>query len=586
MTDVGTANEAAAAALVDELNRSGVRDVCLSPGGRSTPLANALSRNPRLRTWVMTDERSSAFFALGAAIASGAPTAVICTSGTAGANFSPAVVEAFWAEVPLLALTADRPPELRDCGAPQTIRQDSLFSRHVKWSTELGLPDGGESYERYVRATACRAVGIATAEPLGPVHLNVPYREPLTAENVVSLPGAARKDGAPFTSFQPALPVVADACVRAFAEPAEEERGIIVCGPRLAAGTAPAVARLARHLRWPVLADPLSGVRHGHHDRSAVVDAYDMLLRSPEFADAHRPRVVLRFGATPTSKPLNRFLADLDAEQILVTTSSPYPDAAHSLTRVFEGDPEDFCTRVSERAKLRREPGSAWLYSWTKASSTVREVANRLLEAEPGLFQGAVVRRLTGVLPDGALVMVGNSMPVRDMGTFVGGSDRQIRIVANRGANGIDGVLSTALGMAAVRAEPTYLVVGDLSFLHDLGALQIAARHATDLCVVLINNDGGGIFSFLPQAGVGEAFEPFFGTPHGLDVEPAVRMCGGEYTRVRSLDALDAALRSGAGRSGLRVLEVRTRRQQSVMQHRRIVARALEALPGNARRVA
>ena len=509
MSPTGVANERAAAALLDELWRAGVRDVCLSPGGRSTPLALALARHRRLRPWVITDERASAFFALGLAVAAGRPAAVICTSGTAAANFLPAVVEAFWAGVPLIVLTADRPPELRECGAAQTIRQAQLFGRHAKWETELVPPGADIAGELHARAVACRAVGVARCEPAGPVHVNVPYREPLVAERPwLDADVEAADDVPPFTTVTPPRVVADDAAVAAFVDRAHGARGIVVCGPRIAATAAEPIVALAAALDWPVLADPLSGIRHGEHDRARVVDAYDLLLRDPGFSAAHQPEVVLRFGAVPTSKPLNRFLAEAAAHQLLVTTATTtWPDPELRLRHVIVGEPADFCRRAQHALPCVAALGN-WSERWLRASIAVRTRLDTLLAHESGLPEGALAARVIDRLPDGALLMVGNSMPVRDIDTFVATSGKRLRICANRGANGIDGVLSSALGMAAAHDGPSYLLIGDLSLLHDIGALQIAARHRIDLCVVVANNDGGGIFSHLPQAGLGEAFEP------------------------------------------------------------------------------
>lgn len=580
MTLTGVANERAAAALIDELWRAGVRDIGVSPGGRSTPLALALARDRRLRSWMITDERSSAFFAVGAAIASGRPTAVVCTSGTAAANFLPAVVEAFSAEVPFIVLTADRPPEMRECGAAQTIRQPQIFGRQVKWETELVAPGGDTPGEAHARAVACRAVSIACSAPAGPVHLNIPYREPLVAEQPWLDRDAAAQDCQPFTTVTPPRLVADASAVAAFTDRARTARGIVVCGPRVGAAAVEPIVALAAALDWPVLADPLSGVRHGAHDRTRVIDAHDLLLRDAEFCAAHRPDVVLRFGAVPASKPLNRFLAACRAEQVLVTTAAVWPDPDFRLRHVILGDTADFCRRARRALAAGASTDAAWCGSWREASAAVRRRLDALLAREPAILEGGVAARLIDRLPDEALLLVGNSMPVRDIDTFAGGSGKRLRILGNRGANGIDGVLSTALGMAAVHAGPSYLLIGDLSLLHDIGALQIAARHRLDLCIVVTNNDGGGIFSYLPQAGLGDAFEPYFGTPHGLAFGDAARMCGLGYQPIGSVDALDAAL---APTPGVRLLEVSTQRGHNVSRSRALIAEALGALRDSAR---
>lgn len=587
MSQVGAHNELAAAVLMDELFRCGVREVCLSPGGRSTPLAVALARHPSLRAWVIPDERDSAFFALGITIASDRPVAVVCTSGSAAANFLPAVVEAFWSELPLILLTADRPVEQRDCGAAQTIRQPTLFVGHVKWSIETAAPDGNSAYEVHTRAVTCRAVGTAMAPARGPVHINIPYREPLTADGSNAVPVAARGDGRAYSVMHAPQLIPAEESVERFFANLPGARGLIVCGPRIPMDSRAAIVALARHLGWPLLADPLSGLRHGLHEHDHILDAYDVVLRDAEFIAEHQPTQVLHFGAAPTSKPLNRFLASLRVPQTLVTTSTLWGDSSFLFSDVISADIAQFCGAAMSRQALGVATDPQWRDAWIRADRRVRQAITDLLPAGEISFEGGIAPCVMQALPDGGLLMVGNSMPVRDVDTFVGGSGRDIRIVANRGANGIDGVLATALGIAAVHAGPCCLLLGDLSFLHDIGALQIAARYPIALCVVVANNDGGGIFSFLPQAQLGEVFEPFFGTPHGLDLAPSVRMCGGKHETVSTHETLATAISSYcANPNGLQVLEVPTRREHNVAEHRRIVAQAFAGLHGSSPEVA
>ena len=579
------ANAVAAGALVDELARAGVRDVCVAPGARSTPLVLAVASHPALRPWVVTDERSAGFFAVGLARASRRAVAVVCTSGTAVANLGPAVAEASFAEVPLLLLTADRPTELRDCGAPQTIRQPGLFAHHARWSVDAAVPDDGAALAAYFRSLACRAVGTAVAAPMGPVHLNLPFREPLldpTVARAGSHADTGRPDGRPWTAVAPAtLGVGHDTVAELTRIARSSRRGLLVCGP--ATGTQPsyvAAADLGRRLGWPVLADPLSGVRHGPHDRSAVLDAYDIVLRSPVFRDRHGADVIMRFGAVPTSKALQQYLSTTCAmHHVLVAAPGTWPDPLATVSAVVHADAAEVCDRMSE--EVRDEPSArdaGWLAAWRDADDTVRRAVAAQLDAEPDLGELHVAPDLVAMLPDDAVLVVGNSLPVRHVDTFVGGTDKPLRILANSGANGIDGVLSTALGVAAGSGRPTALLVGDLSFLHDLGGLQIAARHSVDLLVVVLNNDGGAIFSFLPQAGLGSVFERYFATPHGLDLEPAVRMCGGTFARAATRDAFRSAVRDVLRRRGLRVIEVRSTRDQTRNRHAAIVEHALAQL--------
>jgi 2-succinyl-5-enolpyruvyl-6-hydroxy-3-cyclohexene-1-carboxylate synthase len=569
-------NRRMAQAIVEELGRSGVTDACLSPGSRSTALALALDSAPTMRVFVVGDERSGGFFALGLARERRRPVVLLCTSGTAAANYLPAIVEASLSDVPLIVVTADRPPELRDCGAPQTIAQVGLFAAHVRWSVDVPTPSADLDLERYYRTLACRAVAAAVEPPSGPVHLNVPMREPLfdaTEESAGALEPVAAE---PFVTVHSSPSVTASATLDALlGKLGRGGRGLIVCGPGTEHGAAVAITALARALGWPILADPLSGLRFGDHDRSHVADAYDVLLRDREFCDRHRPEAVLRIGALPASKPLTRFLeASLGVRHVLVAPSRHWLDPLQRASDLVRADVAELCTALA--ARMRGQPGaSLWLDDWLESSRAVRGAINDEISGlEEEILEGSLFPILAERLPPRSLVLLGNSMPVRDADTFLGCGKRLIRFAGNRGASGIDGLVSTALGAAAARAEPTVLVVGDLALLHDLGGLQIAARHRIPLLVVVVNNDGGGIFSFLPQSDLA-SFEPLFGTPHGLPLEPAVSMCGGRYARARSWRELGAALDGALGEAGLRVVELVSDRAKNRALHERVLTAAL-----------
>lgn len=577
-------------AFVDELARAGVRHACFAPGSRSTPLVLSLAREPRIRLWDHLDERSASFFALGLAKALREPVAVVCTSGTAAANFLPAVVEAHYSQVPLLVLTADRPPELRDVGASQAIDQLRLYGPYAKWFAEVALPEATPLLLRYARALAARAVATAREAPAGPVHLNFPFREPLiplAAEPPdVSGPEAlarlGRPEGVPFTRVlaepkQPGVAVVRELAGLLAGLP----RGVIVAGPQPDEALAPALARLAATLGYPILTDPLSQVRCGLHDRALVVDAYDAFLRDPEIAGALSPQVVLRFGAIPTSKPLLLYLERHAAAQQIVVDPAGWPDPLHLASHVVHADPAALAEALATQlAGTRCRPDPGWGELWRaidmRARATIREEVERIEEP----FEGRVFAELAALLPDGATLFAGNSMPVRDLDTFFPSSGRRIRFLANRGANGIDGVVSTALGAAAALPAPLALVIGDLSFYHDMNGLLAARRHGLRATIVLLNNDGGGIFSFLPQAEHGEQFERLFGTPHGLDFRHAAALYGLAFTRVESWPAFREAVQASLAGDDVSVIEVPTERARNVELHRRIWPAVAQAVRG------
>jgi len=581
VADRPTANLAAAAALVDELWRAGVRHACLAPGARSGPLAVATAAHAGVRDWIVTDERSAGFFALGLARARGEAVALVCTSGTAAANLLPAVVEASLSEIPLIVLTADRPPELRGWAAAQTIDQVGLYGTHARWSVDAPVPDPGVDLDAFFRALAGRAVAVATADPRGPVHLNVPLREPLLpAGGMPPIPGRPPGESPRVRLARVTQVLDGEEADRLASALAAEERGLVVCGPRAnASGAEAAVAELATRLGWPVLADPLSGLRFMPDVHGVQADAYDLMLRDPAFVAAHRPRAVLRLGAMPVSKALATALTAAHPPlDVVVATPGTWPDPDHAASCLVPARPAAVLDALLARLPHRGE--TAWARSWSRASRAVRTAVDGRLAAEDRLFEGKVASELVRLLPAGATLHVGNSMPVRDLDTFGGGNAHRIRVEGNRGASGIDGVLSAALGAAAGRAEPVALLVGDLSFLHDVGALQIAARHRLDALVVVVNNDGGGIFSFLPAAGYGATFERCFATPHGLELAAVSGIGGARHVRIETWEAFRRAVRDGFARPGLDVVEVPTRRDLNVALHAEYVDLARQALAG------
>ena len=571
-------------AFVDELARSGVRHVCIAPGSRSTPLALIIAAHPSLRHWIHLDERSAGFFALGMARMLHEPVALLCTSGTAAANFFPAVVEARSAGIPLLVLTADRPPELRNVGAPQTIDQNRLYGEHAKWFAEVAIPEASADMLRYVRALACRATALARAEPAGPVHLDFPLREPLVPVVMPEPAGLSSLDllawhgrphGAPWVAVHDAPPVTDARMLHALsARLRAARRPLFVCGPQHDLGLAAPLARLAALLGAPLLADPLSQVRWGPHDRSVAIDRYDAMLR---YSTADAPDLVLRIGAPPTSKALQQYLQrHADVPQIVVDATR-WPDPALVAADIVHADPRvlmDMLVAIidDDRGAAAHAGDSAWLGTWramdVAAGAALTAHSRELVE----LFEGRVLAEVAALVPDGGTLFVSSSMPVRDLDAFAAGDARSLRVLSNRGANGIDGVVSTALGAAAasqeMKAGPLVLVIGDIAFYHDMNGLLAARLHALDATVVVINNDGGGIFSFLPQAELPQQFEALFGTPHGLQFEPVATLYGARYRRAEDWASLRDGVTEGVRGRGLHVVELSTDRARNVVLHR------------------
>jgi 2-succinyl-5-enolpyruvyl-6-hydroxy-3-cyclohexene-1-carboxylate synthase len=559
-------------AFFEELQRSGVEHVCVSPGSRSTPLAVTAASVDGLQIWSQLDERAAAFFALGLAKASRSPVALVCTSGTALANYAPAVIEAHYAGVPLIVLSADRPPELREWGAGQTIDQPKLFGAQVRYFAELPIPTAGSRMLRYARAMACRAVGESVGASPGPVHLNWPLREPL--EPLVdpmasdwadgdAVAERGRANGQPYAHTVHEASRASVALIEGLAAAfSRTERGVIACGMLDEPEFADAVARLARRLDWPILAEPISNVRSGSHAESAsVLAGYDLFLRDGEFQSNHQPEVVLRFGGTPTCKAFRLWLEATPPERMVVVSGGgDWNEPSHLISDFVVADPTAFCLELTDALELldtvphHRE----WTSSFLAAEARTQAVLDRELGTNPTLFEPRATRTLSESLPEDSILYVSNSMPVRDLDAFMPTRHSRLRVLANRGTNGIDGMVSSALGAAASGQGRVFLLTGDLAFLYDIGGLLAARRYPLRATIVVFNNDGGGIFSFLPIAQYAEAvrFDELFNTPHGVDLSAAASLYGLHHTRVANFDEYETAIDKSLSESGVSVIEV------------------------------
>ena len=582
--------------LVDELVRGGLTDAVVAPGSRSAPVALALAAEPLVRLHVRIDERSAAFTALGLAKASGRPVALACTSGTAAVEFGPAVVEASAAQVPLVVLTADRPPELRGTGANQTIDQVALYGTAVRWFCEVGVPEtipGAVTYWRSLTARALAEASGLLAGPAGPVHLNLALREPLVpdgaGEPVTREPPSAgaetawleeldgRPGRAPWTAVARARLAPAEDDVTALAaRMAGTERGLVVLGD--SAEDLTPLAALGRRAGWPVIAEPSSNARHG----SGVVSTASLLLSDEAFAAAHRPEVVLSAGRVGLSRAVLALLGG-GADLVRVDPAGGWQDPARATTRLLVSDPALLAGSVA--SALPPAPAgaaaSAWTRAWERAEVAARRALDEALDAEVAPSEPRTARDLAAAVPDGGVLLAGSSMPIRDLDLCMRPRDG-LRVLANRGASGIDGLVSTGVGAALAGDGPAFALLGDLSLLHDQNGLLLGPdpdQPRPDLVIVVVNNDGGGIFSLLPQAGL-PAFERVFGTPHGVDVAAVAAAAGCGHTRVRRAGDLAPALSTAAAAGGLQLVEVRTERAANAALHvhlRALVAAAAAA---------
>ncbi|MFC7063922.1 2-succinyl-5-enolpyruvyl-6-hydroxy-3-cyclohexene-1-carboxylic-acid synthase [Halobacillus seohaensis] len=549
--------------FVDQLIFSGVEDVVISPGSRSTPLAMTFRESEDVVHWINLDERSAAFFALGIAKEKQKPVALVCTSGTAAANYFPAIVEAYYSRVPLLVLTADRPHELRDVGAPQAIEQTNMYGSYVKWFHDLALPE--ESMLPYVRKQAARAVNESIANHPGPVHINVPLREPLLPDfTLLNLEKEERN----------LIPNVRKGKAHLNEEQVSElkeillsnKNGLIVCGPQTDPLLAKSLTNLASRIGVPILADPLSQLRAGGHDKINVIENYDALLKSDEMKNRLLPDYILRFGAMPVSKAYLQWVKKHGSsiKHFVVDEYSSHREPSGVLTEFIWCHPVVFCDQIASQLEEGRT-NTSWLSTWTHMNGEAKD--QMLAEPDEAMNEGHAVVYLSEAIPDESVLFVGNSMPIRDVDSFFMSSPKAITILANRGANGIDGVVSSALGVAA-NGRRTTLLLGDVSFFHDLNGLLIAKQQNLNITIIVINNDGGGIFSYLPHAKSSDHFEELFGTPLGIDFQGVIEMYGGSHRRVIDWSSYKKALKDSYKEEGLSVVEVVTSRDDHVAFHK------------------
>jgi 2-succinyl-5-enolpyruvyl-6-hydroxy-3-cyclohexene-1-carboxylate synthase len=545
------------ATLVDEWLQCGVRHAVVSPGSRSTPIALEIANRQEIEMHIFHDERSAAFAALGIAKASGIPAILVCSSGTAAVEFHPAVVEAHHSEVPILICTADRPAELQGVGAPQTIDQQNLYGVSVRKFVNAEVADESESHTW--RKIARDLFATSLGKVRGPVHLNLRFREPLMGV-ATSLP--PRHERSAMIADKVDLPSARS--LRKLKKALNFKNGVIIAGPENY--QIESIFRLAQTLSWPVLADPRSGARV---PSKFVVAAADSILRDEDFAKKLQPQVVLRFGTLPASKVVNSWLASSGAKQIVITTTPTLADPDQLCALHIVGEIDELCAElVSDRTNGQNDRGDfSWLDLWDTAESSAQKSINAALADEPGLSEPGVARALYGLLPEASNLVVSSSMPIRDVEWFAA-PRTGLRVHANRGANGIDGVVSTAVGIALATRQPTMLLIGDIALLHDVNGLIGLVGREIDLRIVVIDNNGGGIFSFLPQAQTLELtkFEKIFGTPHGVNLKMVAQAHQINTYEVANMSDFAEVL----SQRGPWLARVVTDRQENVKVHERI----------------
>ena len=580
--DTAKANILWGATTVETLVRLGARYAVVSPGSRSTPLTLAFAEHPRLEAIPVLDERSAAFFALGLAQRTGLPTILVCTSGTAVANFFPALIEAHYNRVPLLVFTADRPPEMHQCSALQTIEQQNIFGKYPNASYQMALPSSDPSLLRYLRQTLVQAWEQSCFPKPGPVHLNFPFREPFLPERIENI----AKIKADFDmevllgNVQPPLAIRSRLSSQAQKElkrvMRSTQRGLIIVGPVRPDDPVhfvEAVAELATYSGWPVLADGLSPLRNYAKFNPSLVAHYDSILRNAEWASKYRPECVFSIGSLPISKPLHTWLQRNEPPTWVLNNGPDNCDAVHRRTVTVRVAVEDL--RFQFPSRTQKAP-SRYCSAWLAADKQVNAAIRKKLKKCSYPFEGGIVGVLATTLPKSATVFAANSTPIRDIESLWAKNDRGITLFSNRGANGIDGTLSTALGVAH-RGRPTVLLTGDLALLHDSNGFLLNQYFTGSLTIILVNNHGGGIFETLPIKNLDPPFEKFFATPQKLDFKQLALTHGIEMQRPKSWDTFIALIRK-LPKTGIRLIEIETERKEEAQLRQELLTVSAEVL--------
>jgi 2-succinyl-5-enolpyruvyl-6-hydroxy-3-cyclohexene-1-carboxylate synthase len=559
--------------FIEQLAALGVQYACISPGSRSTPLTFVLSKNRKIKSFVHYDERSSAFFALGIAKATGKPVLVVTTSGTAVAELYPAIIEAYQQRTPLIICTADRPPELVGTGANQTINQHNIFRNHIRWFRDLGLPSISDVGFHYLQKIAIKAYRISYSEDKGPVHLNFPFRKPLepfsytdkiSRKIIQTKPQKISKNDSEPSNFRVEK---SNPFKKLVTEIINSEKGLIIVGPMgYDADSIIKIKELSDILKYPVFADGLSQLRFNVNKKDQkIISNFNSILSSQNFMQDRKPEVILQFGRPPTSSILEKFLEEFEAKRYLVNTYGDNFDTARNSKFTFPSNAGNFCKllistlKEENFSKNRNNEGK----DFERADEIVEKLKSKIIDRSKFPNEISSITETLKLMPYGSNLVIGNSLPVRDLDNFISKSSKKIKIYFNRGASGIDGVTSTALGIAA-KNKITILITGDLALLHDLNALSIAAKLSIPIIIIVINNNGGGIFESLPIAKKVKHFEKFFISPHNLDLGKIVNSFNINYELVTTKRELQKHIKNYLSKKYPTVLEIQTDAVKSV----------------------
>lgn len=547
------------------LSRCGVKYVCLSPGSRSTPLTFSFASNEKFKSYVIVDERSSGFFALGLAKKSNSPVAIVTTSGTAVAELYPAIVEAYYQRVPLIVCTADRPEYLRDRGSNQTINQKNIYKNQIRYFADAGLPDVTLKRFNELKKISEDALAVATSKDKGPVHLNFPFEKPFEPETYtdkVSLSFIEKISGIEFNNiFFDTAANKKNSSVDLSNKIKKCERGLILCGYNsFSKNEVETIIKFSDSTGYPIAADGASQFRFGRHGKKNIVNNFSTLVRSDLFLEKYDPEIIIQFGSAPTSNVVIEFFRNSNAEKIIVNEFGDKNDPTLTAKKFIQSSVNEFCEPVIKKIRRRN---SGWLDSILVLNKIAEQTKKNYFTNLPFNFEGKIAADLIELLPNKINLMISNSLSIRDIDFFAACTQKEINIFTNRGASGIDGINSTALGIAESANEPTVLITGDLAFYHDLNGLHNSLKYKIPLTIILVNNNGGGIFESLPISSYGEIFEKNFRTPLNLNFVRFVEGYGGTYFKVRTKKEFELKLNNAVKSKKLTVIEITTDSKKS-----------------------
>jgi 2-succinyl-5-enolpyruvyl-6-hydroxy-3-cyclohexene-1-carboxylate synthase len=553
--------------FVNRLAQLGVRYACISPGSRSTSLTLALAANKSIEVFPIVDERSSAFFALGLAKKSKSPVAVVTTSGTAVAELYPAIIEAFYTRVPLIICTADRPSQLRNRGANQTINQNNIYRNHIRYFIDAGLPDINNLAA--IKKIAEDAVHYSCFADRGPVHINLPFEKPFEPKSYtdkIEIGKIEKIFTHSFFEIKPALRTRID--YKSLSEKfLAREKGLIIVGhDNYGKGFPKEIVRFSAKFGYPIFADGASSLRFGKTSGANLAGNLNAIIRTKDFQEHFDPELIIQFGGAPTSSAILDFFKRSKADKILVNEFGDRKDPSLTAKTIYRADPVEFCSSSIDAVKEQENRDSCWIIDFNIMNNFAEDLKNKLIFGSKFPFEGRIINEVVNSIPSGSNLIISNSLPVRDTDFFASPNSKVINIFTNRGASGIDGISSTAMGVAVRSKEKSFLLIGDLAFYHDMNGLHNAIKYKIPLTVILINNSGGGIFESLPISEYRDVFRSNFSTPLDLDFGKLVKAYGGYYYKIKSWKKLKERVILSSRNRTLTILEIQTDPKKSKLQ--------------------